>query len=210
MGIRFALFAEQNGKKFLLRMLHLMSPLTPLGDTWSGILRRLSSSRQNGTVRQSSPRYNITEPTIFDDDDEILDPQTSITHHVNDVDHSIENTMETTTYPEVSAVSKPDSHKNFTVLVHLKAPPISTAVTGAMLNLQLRPLNLSSSTANNNKLDSAIDLASIISTAYGFRRNFRRRSLRTHLRAVAPEPPDLPLQSQNNHLAVKVVSPATA
>lgn len=95
----------------------------PRGDTWSGILRRLSSSRQNGTVRQSSPRYNITEPAIFDDDDEILDRQTSVTHHVNDVDHSIENTMEITTYPEVSAVSKSDSHENFTVLVHLKAPP---------------------------------------------------------------------------------------
>ncbi|CAK8536220.1 unnamed protein product [Lathyrus sativus] len=95
----------------------------PRGDTWSGILRRLSSARPNGTVRQSLPRQNITEPAIFDDDDEILDQQTSVTHHVNDVDHSIENTMEITTYPEVSAVSKSDTHDNFTVLVHLKAPP---------------------------------------------------------------------------------------
>ncbi|XP_058780139.1 E3 ubiquitin-protein ligase WAV3-like [Vicia villosa] len=97
----------------------------PRADTWSGILRRLSSSRQNGTVRPSSPRHshNITEPAIFDDDDELLDQQTLVTPHVNDVDHSIENTMEITTYPEVSAVSKSDSHENFTVLVHLKAPP---------------------------------------------------------------------------------------
>jgi Mg-chelatase subunit ChlD len=95
----------------------------PRGDNWGGILRRISSSRQNGTVRQSSSRHNITEQALFDDDDEILvDQQTSITHHVNDVDHSIENTMEITTYPEVSAVSKSDSHDNFTVLVHLKAP----------------------------------------------------------------------------------------
>jgi len=112
----------------------------PRGDTWSGILRRLSSSRQNGTVRQSSSRlnhsHNITEPTIFDDDDEVLDQQTSITHHVNDVDHSIENRMEITTYPEVSAVSKSDSHNNFTVLVHLKAPPYSIKQNGGRSNVE--------------------------------------------------------------------------
>lgn len=112
----------------------------PRGDTWSGILRRLSSSRQNGSVRQSSSRlnhsHNITEPTIFDDDDEVLDQQTSITHHVNDVDHSIENRMEITTYPEVSAVSKSDSQNNFTVLVHLKAPPYSIKQNGGRSNVE--------------------------------------------------------------------------
>jgi hypothetical protein len=30
MGIRFALFAEQNGKKFLFRLLHLMPPMKSL------------------------------------------------------------------------------------------------------------------------------------------------------------------------------------
>lgn len=114
----------------------------PRGDTWSGILRRLSSSRQNGTVRQGSSRlnlnhnHNITEPAIFDDDDEVLDQQTSITHHVNDVDHSIENRMEITTYPEVSAVSKSDSHDNFTVLVHLKAPPYSIKQNGGRSSVE--------------------------------------------------------------------------
>jgi len=114
----------------------------PRGDTWSGILRRLSSSRQNGTVRRGSSRlnhnhnHNITEPAVFDDDDEVLDQQTSITHNVNDVHHSIENRMEITTYPEVSAVSKSDSHNNFTVLVHLKAPPYSIKQNGGRSNAE--------------------------------------------------------------------------
>ncbi|PNY04224.1 zinc finger C3HC4 type (RING finger) protein [Trifolium pratense] len=109
----------------------------PRGDTWGGILRRISSSRQNGTVRQSSSRHNITEQALFDDDDEILvDQQTSITHHVNDVDHSIGNKMEITTYPEVSAVPKSDSHDNFTVLVHLKAPPHSKTQNSDRSNVE--------------------------------------------------------------------------
>lgn len=142
MGIRFALFAEQNGKKFLFRMLHLMSPLTPLGDIWSGILQRLSSSRQNGTVRQSSPRYNITEPAIFDDDDE------SLNHKLQLLTMSMMWIIALKIQWRSQHILKFQLFQTQTLIKTLlywftsRLPLISTAVTGAMLNLQLRPLVL--------------------------------------------------------------------
>ncbi|XP_028808005.1 E3 ubiquitin-protein ligase WAV3 [Neltuma alba] len=92
----------------------------PRDNSWTTILRRLPSQAVDSN-RQVTSLYNITEPAIFDDD-ENLDQQTSITHNENEADHSSLDSMEIRTYPEVSAVPKLASHDEFAVLIHLKAP----------------------------------------------------------------------------------------
>ncbi|XP_027343689.1 E3 ubiquitin-protein ligase WAV3-like isoform X2 [Abrus precatorius] len=121
----------------------------------SGILQRIPS-QQVGTSRSNSSINNIPEPAIFDDDDEVLDQQTSITPITNEVDHSIISTMEIRTYPEVSAVAKSDSHNNFAVLINLKAPPRS----GIEQSNDTNDTNSSSSLAQNSR--APIDLVTVL------------------------------------------------
>lgn len=127
----------------------------PRSDAWSGMLQRLPSSRGHaGTGRQHSLLQNITEPALFDDDDdEVLDQQTSTNRHVNEVDCGIKNTMEIRIYPEVSAVSKSKSHDNFNVLIHLKAPPHSK-------NQQNTDRNNVESSVDNSR--APIDLVTVL------------------------------------------------
>ncbi|KAI9075094.1 hypothetical protein K1719_042942 [Acacia pycnantha] len=95
----------------------------PRDNSWTTIIRRLPS-QQVDSSRQITSLYNVAEPAIFDDDED-LDQQTSITHDENEADHDSLDSMEITTYLEVSAVPKLASHDEFAVLIHLKAPPHS-------------------------------------------------------------------------------------
>lgn len=92
----------------------------PRDNSWTTIIRRLPSYQLDST-RQVTSIYNVTEPAIFNDDED-LDQQISITHNEIEADHNLLDSMEITTYPEVSAVPKLASHDEFAVLIHLKAP----------------------------------------------------------------------------------------
>ena len=93
-------------------------------NSWTAHVGRFPS-QQAGTGPQHASSNNVTEPAIFDDDDEVLVQQTSVTDDLNEADHDVINPMEIRTYPEVSAVAKSASHDNFAVLINLKAPPRS-------------------------------------------------------------------------------------
>ncbi|RDX66557.1 hypothetical protein CR513_54656, partial [Mucuna pruriens] len=97
---------------------------SPRNDAWTTVLGRLPS-QQGGTGPRNESSNNVTEPAIYDDDDEVLDQLMSLTNNMNEADHNVINPMEIRTYPEVSAVPKSASHDNFAVLIHLKAPPRS-------------------------------------------------------------------------------------
>ncbi|KAK7341859.1 hypothetical protein VNO80_24800 [Phaseolus coccineus] len=97
-----------------------LNHVAPRDEGWSPAVRRLPSP-QGDVARPISSLYHVTEPAIFDDD-EALDQQTSSTHHKNETDHDMTNTVEIKTFPEVSAVPKSASHDAFAVLIHLKAP----------------------------------------------------------------------------------------
>lgn len=84
-------------------------------------MRRLHSTQANAGAQIAS-LYHVSEPAIFDDDEQ-LDQQASVTHNNNnETNHSMVNRVEIRTCPEVSAVPKSSSHDAFAVLIHLKAP----------------------------------------------------------------------------------------
>lgn len=75
--------------------------------------------------RHATSFSHPSEPLVFNDD-ELLDHQPEITENssfrkdVSDNGRSI-GAIEIETYPELSAVSRSASHKNFNILIHLKA-----------------------------------------------------------------------------------------
>ncbi|KAL1817430.1 hypothetical protein DCAR_0521859 [Daucus carota subsp. sativus] len=81
--------------------------------------RRPNSNRHATQILQSP------EPAVFDDD-ESLDHKMDITEEISTVktgaDFKSCTTINIKTYPEVPAVAQYSASKNFTVLVHLKAP----------------------------------------------------------------------------------------
>ncbi|KAG4384648.1 hypothetical protein AAZX31_13G306100 [Glycine max] len=123
---------------------------SPRNDSWTTLLGRVPS-QQVGTAPQHASSNDVTEPALFDDDDEVLDQQTSVTDDMNEADHNVVNTMEIKTYPEVSAVAKSASHENFAVLIHLKAPPHSG-----------RPSNDTESSASAQNSRAPIDLVTVL------------------------------------------------
>lgn len=94
----------------------------PQDDTWMAALRR-PPPRVDSNRLGSSP-FHVAEPGVFDDD-ELVDPEPICTNKKSPGNtantHSM-GPMEVKTYPEISAVSKSASHKDFAVLIHLKAP----------------------------------------------------------------------------------------
>lgn len=62
--------------------------------------------------------FNLTEPSIFDDDELVL----SASESHNDVKSGTSQTVEIKTYPEYSAVPQSSSKDDFAILIHLKAP----------------------------------------------------------------------------------------
>ncbi|XP_014497579.1 uncharacterized protein LOC106759082 [Vigna radiata var. radiata] len=92
-------------------------------DSWT-TLTGMFPSPQAGTEPQHDSN-NVTEPDIFDDDDEVLVQETPVTDDFNEADYNAIDPMEIRTYPEFSALAKSDSHDHFAVLINLKAPPRS-------------------------------------------------------------------------------------
>ncbi|XP_059291799.1 E3 ubiquitin-protein ligase WAV3-like [Lycium ferocissimum] len=92
-------------------------------DAWMTVVRRIPPARLD-TNRNISTLFQTAEPGVFDDD-EVVDHQSFSSHKNSSTDvgnhHSV-GAIEVKTWPEISAVSKSASHKNFAVLVHLKAP----------------------------------------------------------------------------------------
>ncbi|KAK7272162.1 hypothetical protein RJT34_28593 [Clitoria ternatea] len=128
-------------------------------DAWTTLLRSIPSQHVDAG-RQISLVNDVTEPAIFDDDDEVLDQQASITHDMNEADHNIINKMEIKTYPEVSAVSKSASHDNFAVLIHLKAPPKAPLQVRRNFNNDTNNTELSLPSAQNCR--APIDLVTVL------------------------------------------------
>lgn len=117
--------------------------------SWTTVLWRVPS-QQAGSAPQIVSPNNVPEPDIFDDDDEVLDQQTTVTDYMDVDDDNVVNKMEIKAYPEVSAVAKSKSHDNFLVSIHLKAPPRS----GRKDNIQ------SSSSAQNSR--APVDLVTVL------------------------------------------------
>ncbi|KAG2371421.1 uncharacterized protein HKW66_Vig0215950 [Vigna angularis] len=93
-------------------------------DSWTTLTGRFPSP-QADTGPQHAYSNDVTEPDIFDDDDEVLVQEASVTDDFNEADYNAIDPMEIRTYPEFSAVAKTDSHDHFAVLINLKAPPRS-------------------------------------------------------------------------------------
>nr|GMD69463.1 E3 ubiquitin-protein ligase WAV3 isoform X1 [Ipomoea batatas] len=95
----------------------------PQDDTWMAALRRPPPPRADSNRHSSSP-FHVAEPGVFDDD-ELVDPEPVCTNKTSPGNAANTHSMgpvEVKTYPEISAVSKSASHKDFCVLIHLKAP----------------------------------------------------------------------------------------
>ncbi|KAJ7947834.1 Zinc finger C3HC4-type RING finger family protein [Quillaja saponaria] len=93
----------------------------PEDDAWMNVVGQLPFPQVDAS-RQSSSMYHGPEPAIFDDD-EALGQEPLITSNDDKADNNSISMMEIRTYPELSAVPRSAAHGNFTVLIHLKAPP---------------------------------------------------------------------------------------
>ncbi|KAK8581460.1 hypothetical protein V6N12_071682 [Hibiscus sabdariffa] len=99
----------------------------PRDDAWTTAVRRLPSPRLDST-RHISSLFHASEPETFDDDEVLDQPQQNPQQNVIDKHASKNNSIgaiEVKTYPEVSAVPRANSHNNFAILIHLKAPHTS-------------------------------------------------------------------------------------
>ncbi|KAF5194990.1 E3 ubiquitin-protein ligase wav3 [Thalictrum thalictroides] len=98
----------------------------PQDGAWMSVLRRLP---RNDTNRQNTSFPPIPEPSVFNDD-EALDRQALTANKfpsTRDTGDKISTRpMDIKLYPEVSAVRQSLSQNNFSVLIHLKAPVISS------------------------------------------------------------------------------------
>ncbi|KAL0436416.1 UNVERIFIED_CONTAM: E3 ubiquitin-protein ligase WAV3 [Sesamum radiatum] len=98
-------------------------------NTWTPGIRRNPSPRVD-VSRQVATLFQAAEPDVFDDDEEVDSNQPDVAQSSSSSNNSHEDhfsgAVEVITYPEVSAVPKSNSHDNFSILIHLKAP-ITTA-----------------------------------------------------------------------------------
>ncbi|KAL0460178.1 UNVERIFIED_CONTAM: E3 ubiquitin-protein ligase WAV3 [Sesamum latifolium] len=98
-------------------------------NTWTPGIRRNPSPRVD-VSRQVATLFQAAEPDVFDDDEEVDSNQPDVAQSSSSSNNSHQDhfsgAVEVKTYPEVSAVPKSNSHDNFSVLIHLKAP-ITTA-----------------------------------------------------------------------------------
>lgn len=108
---------------------HGRARINPVGlsrdDAWMSILRQFPPL-QLDVSRQINSIYHGLEPAVFNDD-EALDQHDEITESSDrlSTDATENNSigkLEVKTYPEVSAVPNAVPHKNFNILIHLKAP----------------------------------------------------------------------------------------
>ncbi|KAA8539303.1 hypothetical protein F0562_025995 [Nyssa sinensis] len=96
----------------------------PQNDALMTVIRRIPPPHPNSN-RHNTPLYQVPEPAVFDDD-ESLDHQPESadrsSSNKNAADSDSQRTIKIKTYPEVPSVPQFNSHDNFTVLIHLKAP----------------------------------------------------------------------------------------
>ncbi|CAL1404245.1 unnamed protein product [Linum trigynum] len=115
------------------RINSLGRPRQPNDDAWmNNIIRRVPPPRADTNHHVSTHRPHTPEPAAYDDDEPVqvhdnLSSSFAERCLVANGDVSIggRRSMEIRTYPEFPAVSKLASHKDFSVLIHLKAPPMS-------------------------------------------------------------------------------------
>ncbi|GAB4825409.1 hypothetical protein Ancab_008282 [Ancistrocladus abbreviatus] len=106
-------------------LLHRKSRINSVDDALMSAFRQLHPPRSN-RHQNTSAILQAPEPAVFDDDE--LLPQlpesaeTSASTQLSSDKRSI-GTLEIRTYPEVAAVSNSASYDDFTVLIHLEAPP---------------------------------------------------------------------------------------
>lgn len=111
-----------------------ISPLDlPLNNPLMTVIHRLPSRPNSNRI--VPPLFRAPEPAVFDDD-EPLDHQTNLIGRNSSNtkaadDQGFQRTIKIQTFPEVPAVPRFNSHDNFTVLVHLKAP---LSISGQNLN----------------------------------------------------------------------------
>ncbi|VFQ96586.1 unnamed protein product [Cuscuta campestris] len=84
-------------------------------------LRRSSSHLESSNARNSSP-LPLVDPTSVFDDDELVDPELLLRADVASAPPHSMGMLGVTTYPELPDVSQSAVHKDFAVLIHLKAP----------------------------------------------------------------------------------------
>ncbi|KAG5376415.1 hypothetical protein IGI04_041011 [Brassica rapa subsp. trilocularis] len=110
----------------------------PRDDAWMTIPPRRSSQNQPSPrperLRPVSMIFN-NEPAVFNDD-EALEPQ----HH-NPAESTkpggVSGKLEVKTYPEISEVVRSVSFKDFSVLINLKAPPVSSSSSSSRAPVDL-------------------------------------------------------------------------
>lgn len=92
-------------------------------DAWIRNVRRITP--RVDVNRQIDSPSHVSEPDVFDDDDEVSNTtaQPSITSNISS-SKNIDSTqmVEVKTFPEVSAVPKSKPHDDFAILIHMKAP----------------------------------------------------------------------------------------
>ncbi|XP_050144450.1 E3 ubiquitin-protein ligase WAV3-like [Malus sylvestris] len=132
----------------------------PQNDALMTVVRRLPPPRRDLSRRHIVPLYRAHEPGVFNDD-ETLDHQPVFDErsscNKNGGDDNFVRTIEIKTFPEVTAVSKSNSHDSFTVLVHLKA---ATSVTS-----QNPTINLSSLPQFSHNHRAPVDLVTVLDTS---------------------------------------------
>ncbi|KAM1406383.1 hypothetical protein ACFXTH_001060 [Malus domestica] len=132
----------------------------PQNDALMTVVRRLPPPRRDLSRRHIVPLYQAHEPGVFNDD-ETLDHQPVFDErsscNKNGGDDNFVRTIEIKTFPEVTAVSKSNSHDSFTVLVHLKA---ATSVTS-----QNPTINLSSLPQFSHNHRAPVDLVTVLDTS---------------------------------------------
>ena len=108
------------------------------------ILRPLPRARSSGRLHHLATLLPDTDPSTFNDDE----PLDLLCEEANDTQQGCLRTVEIKTYPEFTEVPENTSERNFTVLIHLKAPlaqhlqPSSNLGDGNGLSTTRAPVDL--------------------------------------------------------------------
>ncbi|KAG2299900.1 hypothetical protein Bca4012_011471 [Brassica carinata] len=163
----------------------------PRDDAWMTIPPRRSSQNQSSPrpdrLRPVSTIFN-NEPAVFNDD-EALELQDHPAESSKPQGGGVSGKLEVKTYPEISEVVRSVSFKDFSVLINLKAPPVSSSsssssrapvdlvtvldVSGSMAGTKLALLKRAMGFVIQNL--GPFDRLSVISFSSTARRNFPLR-----------------------------------
>ncbi|XP_047310218.1 E3 ubiquitin-protein ligase WAV3 [Impatiens glandulifera] len=113
--------------------------------SWTTVFRRSPAPRADANRHTSSFFHTPPEPATFDDDEHVDDQseilETGLSKKTDTHDHT-RGALEIKTYPEVSAISKSASQKDFNVLIHLKAVSSMIRNSGKNENNARAPVDL--------------------------------------------------------------------